>query len=200
MEFKVGNIIKTEAARKEFQNAYQQAFYFKIAPKIKDEIHRIAQEEIYKDKVSDLALRRRRPVSSRLGSYGNIKVQGYFVSKIVFEIYCNDETKPQEPIKQDCTWYDDIFLIDLVSGTLKENIVEGVIPNIFTYPKSYPWSKPSHRMYRQKMDQYLNSDKVSNLYQQEISNYPAVILVLEKYFVEYVNELMRSYKQNNSQK
>lgn len=197
MEIKIGDIIKTEAAREEFNKAYQRAFCFKVVPEIQDKIHQIAQEEIYKDKVSDIALRRRRPISSRLGSYNNIKVQGSFVSKTVFEIYYNDETKPQDPIKQDCTWYDDIFLIDLVSGTLKEGVTEGVIPNIFTYPHKYAWSAPLHRFYKQRVEQLMNSDEIKNLYQQEISKYPDVVAIIEKHFVLYVNELINTYNQRN---
>lgn len=200
MDITLNDILNTPQAWDEFRRKFIQAFDYNLVPKIKLEIHKIAQEEIYKYHVSNIALRRRNPENYRLGDIRNIVVNIQFVNNSQVTVTCNDITKPQEPIVKGYSWKDDILLIDVVSGTIKStessdngyNSVTGVIPNIFNDYPYYGWARPSHRYYRQKMDNYINSSEFnddffnSTLYSAKIQN--LLLDYLKKYLIRLYNE------------
>lgn len=208
MNITLNDILNTPQAWSEFRRKFTYVFDFDLAPTIKKEIYNIAQEEIYKYKVSDVALRRRNPENYRLGDINNIVVEIQFVDNSKVKVICNDITKPQKPVVKGYFWKEDILLIDLVSGTIKStessdngyNSATGVIPNIFNDYPYYGWARPSHRYYRQKMDNYINSPDFkkqffdSTLYSAKIQN--LLVDYLQKYVVHLCNETIKQLQQN----
>lgn len=212
MNITLNDILNTPQAWAEFRKKFIEAFDFNLAPVIKIEIHNIAQKEIYKYKVSDIALRRRNPENYRLGDIKNIVAKVQFTDNSQAMVICNDITKPQKPIVKGYSWTEDILLIDLVSGTIKNyddneddnkaetGSVTGIIPNIFNNYPYYSWAKPSHRYYRQQMDNYINSPDFrkqffdSTLYSTEVQD--MLSEYLKKYIAHLCNETIKQLQQN----
>lgn len=198
----LGDILITKEDWDKFKSLFTAAFRSKIAPEIIEEVMMIANIEIYFYAASEQALQRRRPLNSRLGSKNNIRVTGGFKNKDEFEYNCMDITRPQRPVKKKCEWKEDIFLIDLVSGTIDGDDVDGdngVIPNIFN-SQDYPWSRPNHREYKQKMLAFLESDDCSNIFKDVIGSDSKVQGYVKQKDYERLYKLWQQWKKQKGEK
>lgn len=124
-----------------------------------------------------------------LGSIQNMSTRVTISPDHIIHFEWNDNTPPQKPIGKNSEWEQNIFLIDLVSGTIDNRDalpgakVKALIPNIFNERQDYPWARPNHREYRQQMNQYLNSEEFSN----------TIIKILETELKDFASEKLEVY-------